>query len=188
LPFLLRRFAFSKEYLLKKTVSITESNFTNRNMKPNHKQNRRVPATIVNDRKQPANWLVLRLPFLRCVNMRTLALLMFVGFAVLNTTRGKDAEIKDPAFAGNIGAQVIDNRQHEDAQPPSGPTNRTTSKPSILWQLASKLVKGFGRALNDPALIQYAKEQGVDTSSLPAALSQDHAHQSRISSVVPATY
>ena len=119
--------------------------------------------------------------------MRTLALLMFVSFAVLNTTHGNDGETKQQV-TGNVETQVISNRQHDLAQAATPPTNCTTSAPSILWQLASKLVKGFEMALNDPALIQYAKEQGGDTSGLPAALSQDPADQSRISSSCPATY
>jgi hypothetical protein len=176
-----------REYLLRKTVSITENNCTKRNMKPNDEQNRMAPAAIVTDRKQPASWLVLRLPFLRWVNMRTLALLMFIGFAILNTTRGNDAETREPGVTGNIDAQEIDNRQHEDAQPAKGPTNCTTSAPSILWQFLSKIVNGFNQALNDPALIEYAKEQGVDTSGLSAALSQAPAHQSGMSSSSPAT-
>jgi hypothetical protein len=176
-----------REYLLRKTVSTAENNCTKRNMKPNDEQNRRAPAAVVTDREQPASWLVLHLPFLRWVNMRTLALLMFVGFAILNTMRGKDAETREPGVTGNIGAQVIDNRQHEDAQPAKKPTNRTTSAPSVLWQFLSKIVNDFNQALNDPALIEYAKEQGVDTSGLPAALSQAPAHRSRMSSSLPAT-
>jgi len=120
-------------------------------MKPNDEQNRRAPAAIVNEGKRSASWLVLRLPFLRWVNMRTLALLMFIGFAVLNTTRGKNAETRQPGVAGNIGAQVMNNRQHEDAQPAKGQTNCITSAPSILWQFLSKIVNGFEQALNDPA-------------------------------------
>ena len=118
--------------------------------------------------------------------MRTLALLMFVSFAVLNTTHGNDGETKQQV-TGNIKTQVIASQQHDLAQAATPQTNCTTSAPSILWQLASKLVKDFEMALNDPALIQYAKEQGVDTSGLPAAPSQVPAHQSRGSSSFPAT-
>jgi hypothetical protein len=111
---------------------------------------------------------------------------MFVSFAVLNTTHGNDGETKQQVTK-NSGRQVIASQQHDLAQAATQPVNCTTSAPSILWQLASKLVKDFAMALNDPALIQYAKEQGVDTSGLPAAPSQVPAHQSRGSSSFRAT-
>jgi hypothetical protein len=156
-------------------------------MKANHKSSRRTPASFVLDDNQPDGWLALLAPFLTYVNMRTLALLMFVSFAVLNTTHGNAGETKRQV-SGNSEPEVIANGQRDRARAAAPPSNCTTFAPAILWQLASKLVKHFEMALNDPALIQYAKEQGVDTSSLPAAVSQDPAHQSRISSSPSATY
>ena len=156
-------------------------------MKTDNRLSRRIPASGVHDQKQPQWWLAPLSPFLTYISMRTLALLMFVSFAVLNTTHGNDGEMKQQV-TGNIETQVISNRQHDLAQAATPPTNCTTSAPSILWQFLSKIVNGFNQALNDPALIEYAKEQGVDTSGLPAALSQDPAHQSGISSSRPETY
>ena len=156
-------------------------------MKTDHRLSRRIPANGIHDHKQPQWWLAPLLPFLPYVNMRTLALLMFVSFAVLNTTHGNDGETKQQVTAGNIGTQVISNRQHDLAQAATPPTNCVTSALSILWQFLSKSVNGFDQALNDPALIEYAKEQGVDTSGLRAALSQAPAHQTRMSSSFPAT-
>lgn len=156
-------------------------------MKTDNRLSRRIPASGVHDHKQPQWWLAPLLPFLTYINMRTLSLLMFVSFAVLNTTHGNDGETKQQV-SGNIETQVIANRQHDLAQAATPPTNCTTSAPSILWQFLSKIVNGFNQAINDPALIEYAKEQGVDTSGLPAASSQDPAHQSRISSSRPETY
>jgi hypothetical protein len=156
-------------------------------MKPNHEQNRKAPAAIVKNRNQPATWLVLLSPMLRYVNMRALALVMFVGFAVLNTSRGNDAKTTEPALAENTETQVIDSH-HDDAQPAKGLINCTTSAPLILWQFLNTIANGFERALNDPALIQYAKGQGVDTSGLSAALSQEPAHKSQSSSSSSATY
>ena len=147
----------------------------------------RIPASGVHDQKQPQWWFAPLSPFLAYINMSTLALLMFFSFAVLNTTHGNDGETKQQV-TGNIETQVISNRQHDLAQAATPSTNCTTSAPSILWQFLSKIVNSFNQALNDPALIEYAKEQGVDTSGLPAALSQDPAHQSRISSSRPETY
>jgi hypothetical protein len=156
-------------------------------MKANHKSSRRTPASVVLDDNQPDGWSAVLSPFLRYINMRTLALLMFFSFAVLNTTHGNAGETKQKV-SGNSEPEVIANRQHDLARAATSPSNCTTSAPLILWWLASKLVKHFEMALNDPALIQYTKEQGMDTSSLPAAVSQDPAHQSRVSSSPPATH
>ena len=156
-------------------------------MKTDHRLSRRIPASGVHDHKQPESWPTVLSPFLTYITMRTLALLMFVSFAILNTTHGNDGETKQQVTK-NSGSQVIASQQHDLAQAATPPTNCTTSASPILWQLASKLVKDFEMALNDPALIQYAKEQGVDTSGFAAAISEDFGHQSRISSSVPATY
>ena len=155
-------------------------------MKTDNRLSRRIQARGVDDHEQPQWWLASLSPFLTYINMRALALLMFVSFAVLNTTHGNDGETKQQV-TGNIETQVISNRQHDPAQPATPPTNCATSALSILWQFLSKSVSGFEQALNDPALIEYAKEQGVDTSGLAAALSQARAHQSRMSSSSPAT-
>ena len=155
-------------------------------MKTDNKLSHRIPASGVHDHKQPQWWLAPFLPFLTYLNMRTLALLMFVSFAVLNTTHGNDGETKQQV-TGNIGTQVISDRQHDLAQAATSPTNCATSTLSILWRFLSKSVDAFAQALNDPALIEYAKEQGVDTSGLPAAPSQAPVHQSRMSSSFPAT-
>jgi len=85
--------------------------------------------------------------------MRTLALLMFVGFAVLNTTRGNDAQIKEPGFAGTNNIKIVDNNYDEAAHIATGP-----NKDTISASLKS--------ALNDQSLIDYAKQQGLDTSGL----------------------
>jgi hypothetical protein len=156
-------------------------------MKTDNRLSRRIPASGVHDREQPQWWLAPFSPFLTYINMRTLALLMFVSFAVLNTTHGNDGETKQQVTK-NSGSQVIASQQHDLAQAATPQTNCTTSAPSILWQLTERIVQAFTAAVNDPSLIQYAKEQGVDTSGKAAAVSQDPAHQSRISSSVPATY
>ena len=97
--------------------------------------------------------------------MRTLALLMFVSFAALNTTHGNDGETKQQV-TGNIETQVITNRQHELAQASTPPINYTTPAPSMLWRLAERIVQAFTAAVNDPSLIEYAKQQGTDTLDL----------------------
>jgi hypothetical protein len=120
--------------------------------------------------------------------MRTLALLMFVGFAVLNTTRGNDAETTKPGLAGNTELHIIDNGHRQAAQVGPEAIAHSRFASSILWQFLSNIVNGFEQALNDPALIEYAKEQGVDTSGSPTTLCQEPAHQSRTSSATPSIY
>ena len=87
--------------------------------------------------------------------MRTLALLMFLGVALLNTTDGKDAQTKEPA-TGISNTEVVTNGPHE-----SSPV-----APLILWQLMKRIVQAFTAAANDPSLIEYAKQQGTDTLDL----------------------
>src|SRR4026207_1696684 len=100
-------------------------------MKTDHRLSRRIPASSAHDYKQPESWRTALSPFLTYINMRTLALLMFVSFAVLNTTHGNDGETKQQVTAGNIGTQVISNRQHDLAQAATPPTNCATSALSI---------------------------------------------------------
>ena len=124
-------------------------------MKTDNRLNRSVSARGVHDHKQPQWWLAPLLPFLPYINMRTLALLMFVGFAFLNTTHGKDAQTDKPA-AGVTNTESRDN----DYQ------GATAAAPLILWQLTARIVHAFTAALNDPALIEYARRQGKDIPDL----------------------
>jgi hypothetical protein len=94
--------------------------------------------------------------------MRTLALLMFFGVALLNTTDGKDAQTKEPA-AGISNTEVVTNGRHE-----SSPVALL-----ILWQLTKRIAQAFTAAVNDPSLIEYAKQQGTDIPDLRTAPCQD---------------
>jgi hypothetical protein len=124
-------------------------------MKTDHILSRRIPASGVHDHKQPQWWLALLSPFLKHVNMRTLALLMFLGVALLNTTDGKDAQTKEPA-AGISNTEVVIDGRHE-----SSPV-----APLILWELTKRIAQAFTAAVNDPSLIEYAKQRGTDTRDL----------------------
>jgi hypothetical protein len=84
-----------------------------------------------------------------------LAFSLFVGFAFLNTTHGKDAQTDKPA-AEVTNAEPRDN----DYQGVSA------AAPLILWQLTARIVHAFTAARNDPALIEYAKQQGKDIPDL----------------------
>ena len=124
-------------------------------MKTDHRLSRRIPASDVHHHKKPQLWLASLLPFLKHVNMPTLALLMFLGVALLNTSDGKDAQTKEPA-AGISNTDVVTDGRHE-----SSPV-----APLILWQLTKRIAQAFRAAVNDPSLIEYAKQPGTDTRDL----------------------
>jgi hypothetical protein len=113
------------------------------------------PTSSGADDNQPGTWLAAALPFLRYLNTRTLAFLLFVGFACLNTTHGKDAQTDKPA-AGVTNTEARDN----------GYQGASAAAPLILWQFTARIVHTFTAALNDPALIDYAKQQGKDIPDL----------------------
>jgi hypothetical protein len=132
-------------------------------------------------------------PFLKYANMRTLALLMFVGFAVLNTTHGKDAETK--ALAGTNRIEIVDNSHNEGTHVATEPAGRAASEGSILWQFMSNIVYAVTNALNDSSLIDCAKQQGIETSdSLTTLRSNASSHSATPSepaltqSTKPSTY
>ena len=80
---------------------------------------------------------------------------MFVGFAFLNTTHGKDAQTDKPAV-----------RVTNTAPRDNGYDGASAAAPLILWQFTARIVHAFTAALNDPSLIEYAKEQGSDIPDL----------------------
>ena len=80
---------------------------------------------------------------------------MFVGFAFLNTMHGKEAQTNKPT-AGFINTESDDNGRQSD----------WATEASILCQLAGRIVHAFRAALNDPALIEYARQQGKDIPDL----------------------
>jgi len=124
-------------------------------MKTDNRSNPSVSASGVHDHKQPQWWLAPLLPFLTYINMRTLALLMFVGFAFLNTTHGKDAQTDKPA------AEVTNTEPRDNDY-----QGATAAASLILWQFTARIVHVFTAALNDPALIEYARQQGKDIPDL----------------------
>jgi hypothetical protein len=84
-----------------------------------------------------------------------LSFLLFVGFAFLNTTHGTDAQTDKPT-AGVTNTEPRDN----------GYQGASAAAPLILWQLTARIVHVFTAALNDPALIEYARQQGKDIPDL----------------------
>ena len=115
----------------------------------------RSPTFSGADNNQSGTWLVAALPLLKYLNTRTLAFLLFVGFAFLNTTHGKDAPTDKPAV-GVTNAERRDN----------GYQGASAAAPLTLWQFTARIVHAFTAALNDPALIEYARQQGKDIPDL----------------------
>jgi hypothetical protein len=130
----------------------------------------RPPTSSGADNNQLGTCLAAVLPLLRYLNTRTLALLMFVGFAFLNTTHGKDAQTDKPAV-GVTNTEPRDNSYQGD----------WATEASILWQLAGRIVHAFTAALNDPSLIEYANQQGTDIPDLQKTPCQGAARK-------PSTY
>ena len=107
------------------------------------------------DNNQPGTWHAAALPLLRYLNTRTLAFSLFVGFAFLNTTHGKDAQTDKPAVG-------VTNTEPRD----NGCQGASAAAPLILWQFTARIVHAFGAAQNNPALIEYAKQQEKDIPDL----------------------
>jgi hypothetical protein len=84
-----------------------------------------------------------------------LAFSLFIGFAFLNTTHGKDGQT-NKAAAGVTNTEPRDNCCQ----------GASAAAPLILWQFTARIVHAFTAALNDPALIEYAKQQGKDIPDL----------------------
>jgi len=95
-----------------------------------------------------------------------LAFLLFVGFAFLNTTHGKDAQIDKPAVG-------VTNTEQRD----NGYQGASAAAPLILWEFTARIVHAFRAALNDPALIEYAKQQGKDIPDLQTTPCQGAARK-----------
>ena len=124
-------------------------------MKADHRFGRRIPASGVYHHEQPKFRLAPLSPILKHVNMPTLALLMFLGVALLNTSEGKDASTDKPAVG-------VTNTEPRD----NGYQGASAAAPLILWQFAARIVHAFRAALNDPLLIEYANQQGTEIPDL----------------------
>ena len=124
-------------------------------MNPTDTSSHRSPTFSGADNNQSRTWLTAALPLLKYLNTQTLAFLLFVGFAFLNTTHGKDAPTDKPAVG-------VTNTERRD----NGSQGASAAGPLILWQFTARMFHAFAAALNDPALIEYAKQQGKDISDL----------------------
>jgi len=115
----------------------------------------------------------------RYLTMRVLATALFIAFVVLASIGGKETQTKQPWFdKGTIGDLTI---RHEDQGGCAGATKPGAAKrssPMISWQSISTTVNNFKEAFNDPSLIDYANQQGIDTADSTTPPSKSPSSQS----------
>ncbi len=91
---------------------------------------------------------------------------MFVGFAFLNTTHGKDAQ------SDKLAVDVTNTEPRDN-----GYQGASAAASLILWQFTARIVHAFIAALNNPSLIEYAKQQGTDIPDLQTTPCQGAARK-----------
>ena len=90
---------------------------------------------------------------LKYVTQRSLAVVMFVALAVLASVGDKPSDKASPGLGHSRSI-----------------SQSTDTEPYLsldLWQLFAKTAASIKDAFNDPALIEYAKEQGIDGYDSP---------------------
>jgi len=110
--------------------------------------------------------------------MGTLAFIMFVALALLSTTRGKEAETREPAPIETTKSEVIIDKQHDDVPNVVTKAAGQTMSPLLtLSQFMSRIINAFKGAFNAPSLIEYANQFGIDTADSPTAPLPDTSGQ-----------
>ena len=72
--------------------------------------------------------------------MGTLAFVLFLALALLNTMRGKEPETREPALVETTKSEVIIDKQHDNV--PNVVTKaagQTMSPPLTLWQFMGRI-------------------------------------------------
>ena len=147
-------------------------------MKPNHKRSHMISASFVHHQKTPERCVSVLSPFLRRLNMGTLAFVLFVALALLNTMRGKEPENREPAPVETTKSEVIIDKQHDNV--PNVVTKaagQTMSPPLTLSQFMGRIINTFKAAFNNPSLIEYANQQGIGIDNSPTAQLPDTSSQ-----------
>jgi hypothetical protein len=119
------------------------------------------------------------------LNQPTLAVIMLVTFALLPTVGGKES--RKPSLSRSATGETIVRRK--DATPcPGGTSSESPGRARILTVSPSitELVESFRKVFNDPALIDYANQQGIgipgsSTTPLPGGSSKQMITAARIS-------
>ena len=110
--------------------------------------------------------------------MGTLAFIMFVALALLNTTRGKEAEIRELAPVETTKSEVIIDKQNDNVpHVVNKAAGQTMSPPLTLSQVIGRIINAFKGAFNDPYLIEYATQQGIGIADSPTAPLPDTSSQ-----------
>jgi hypothetical protein len=119
----------------------------------------------------------------RYLTMRVLATAMFVAFVVLASIGGKESQTKQPSFSkGTIGDLTVRHQDQGGCADVTKPGAPKKSSPIISWQSVATMVNNFKEAFNDPSLIEYANQQGIDIPDSTRAPSKSPSSQSSRSS------
>ena len=137
-------------------------------MKPNHKTSHMMSASFAHHQNATARCMSALAPFLRHLNMGTLAIIIFVALALLGTNHGKESETRESALAGTTKSEVIIDKRHNDvSNVMTEPAGQTMPAPPTPGQLMGTIVNAFTEAFNDPSLIEYARQQGIGIADSP---------------------
>ena len=124
----------------------------------------------------------------RYLTMRVLATAMFIAFAVLGSVGGKESQTKHPSFdKGTIGDLTIRHQDQGGCADMAKPRARKKSSPMISWQSAATMVNDFKGAFNDPSLIEYANQQGIDIPDSPTTPLVNRSSQRPAHSKLPSS-
>ncbi|PYI97477.1 MAG: hypothetical protein DME98_08145 [Verrucomicrobia bacterium] len=110
--------------------------------------------------------------------MGTLAFVLFIALALLNTIRGKEPETRESAPIETTSSEVIIDKQDDNG--PNVVTKaagQTMSRPLTLSQFIGRIINAFKGAFNDPSLIEYANQQGIGIADSPTAPLPDTSSQ-----------
>jgi len=110
--------------------------------------------------------------------MGTLAFVLFIALALLNTIRGKEPETRESAPIETTSSEVIIDKQDDNV--PNVVTKaagQTMSPPLTLSQFIGRIINAFKGAFNDPSLIEYANQQGIGIADSPTAPLPDTSSQ-----------
>ena len=110
--------------------------------------------------------------------MGTLAFVLFIALALLNTIRGKEPETRESAPIETTSSEVIIDKQDDNV--PNVVTKaagQTMSRPLTLSQFIGGIINAFKGAFNDPSLIEYANQQGIGIADSPTAPLPDTSSQ-----------
>jgi hypothetical protein len=102
----------------------------------------------------------------KLVTQRALALIMFIGFALLGVVGGKEPTDKSPPEKRTN----LNQDGSQDHNGCSGTTRTGQSNKSVLltsWGSVVAIAKNFEEAFNDPALIKYGNDQATEILDSP---------------------